>query len=291
MRKFTKKSEPIRDRKILSYLRKILSKIKTIDIEKDTNKKFVNSYKKWLMCSTFNTIEGLNEYKFGCYSYGSTTAIAEFIKRNKSKRIRVSKDDFLLTKILSQCYQINLKFLEDEDIKKNDAVVISHPFSGNGNVHPDFEKIIDSCDEHNVDVLIDGSYFGICKDINYPLYRKCIKEFTTSLSKNFGVQDLRIGIRLSKEYVDDVLNAPIEMADCFNKLGSVIGTKLMKKFSADYIIKKYKKRYDKICYDFNLIPTNTITVGLGNNLDNKNKIKFKRGSYIRVCVSNELIKK
>ena len=78
------------------------------------------------------------------------------------------------------------------------------------------------------------------------------------------------------------------MADCFNKLGALIGIELMKKFSADYIVKKYTKLYNQLCTKFNLIPTNTITFGLGNKLDKKNKSKFQRGSYVRVCVSKKL---
>ena len=54
--------------------------------------------------------------------------------------------------------------------------------------------------------MIDGAYFGIGKDLAYPLDRQCVREFTTSHSKNFGLQNLRIGIRYSKDFVDDALN-------------------------------------------------------------------------------------
>lgn len=289
MKNFSKGSEAIYDNSIKNFLLKLFNK-ELMFFENCSNKKFVNQYKTWLQQSSFNKIKGLSEFKFGQYSYGSTTAIAEFIKRHSNRRLRISKDDFLLTKILSKCYRINLKFLEDDIIKKNDVLIISHPFTGNGNVYPSFEKILDSCDKKNVPVLIDGAYFGICKNINYPLQRSCIREFTSSLSKNFGVQNLRIGIRLSKDYIDDTLNVPIQMADCFNKLGALIGIELMKKFKPDYIVKKYEKTYNKICKKFNLIPTNTITFGLGDKLSKKNKFKFQRGSYVRICVSKALVK-
>lgn len=290
MNNFTKNSDPIQDKDIELYIQKILSKKEILKFENCSNQQFVNQYKNWLKQSSFNSITGLNKFKYGSYSYGSTTAISEFIKRNADKRLRVSKDDFLLSKILSKSYNIKFKFLEDEEIKKNDALVISHPFSGNGDIYPLFGNVLDQCDKNDVPVLIDGAYFGISHDLHYPLERKCIKEFTSSLSKNFGVQNLRIGIRLSKDYIDDALNAPIQMADCFNKLNASIGIKLMKKFSADYIVKKYTKVYDKICTKFNLIPTQTITFGLGDKWNKKNKSKFQRGSYVRVCVSKALVK-
>lgn len=290
MNNFTKNSDPIYDKDIKIFIQNILSKKEILKFENCSNQQFVKQYKKWLKNSTFNSITGLDKFKYGNYSYGSTTAIAEFIKRNADKRLRVSKDDFLLSKILSKSYKTKFTPLEDEEIKKNDVLVISHPFSGNGDIYPSFKNVLDQCDKNDVPVLIDGAYFGISHDLHYPLDRKCIKEFTSSLSKNFGVQNLRIGIRLSKDFIDDALNAPIQMADCFNKLNALIGIKLMKKFSADYIIKKYTKVYDKICTKFNLIPTQTVTFGLGDKLSKKNKSKFQRGSYVRVCISKALVK-
>ena len=53
----------------------------------------------------------------------------------------------------------NWKYINNLDIKKNDAVVISLPFSDTGSKHQDMEKLIDLCDRLNVPVLIDCCYF------------------------------------------------------------------------------------------------------------------------------------
>ena len=282
MKKFTTGHWPLYDKTISRSVEQILNKHrKTFNQTKHSQ--YVSQYKKWLKSSKENIIKGLDEFKYANFSYGTTTAIAEFIHRNNSRTLRMFKDDFLLTKILSRTYQHKLKYIEDGKIGKNDCVVTSVPFTGNGSMHPQFDQLLDQCDKHDVPVLIDGAYFGIAKGITYPLDRKCIQEFTTSHSKNFGVQDLRIGIRFSKQFIDDALNVPVQMGDCHNKLGACIGINLMKQYPADYIINKYFFKYWEICETNNLTPTNTITLAIG-----KDK-KFQRGSYVRVCISKALV--
>ena len=283
MEKFTTGHWPLFDKSISKSVEQIVSKNKST-FYKTTHSQFVKQYRKWLQASKLNQIKGLDQFKFANFSYGTTTAISEFISRHHRRRLRMFADDFLLTKILSKTYQHKLKYIEDGPITKNDCVVTSLPFTGNGGIHPLFDRLLDQCDNLDVPVLIDGAYFGISKDITYPLYRKCIKEFTTSHSKNFGVQDLRIGIRFSKKFIDDALNVPVQMGDCHNKLGACIGINLMKQFPADYIVKKYSNKYNKICQTNNFTTTNTITLALGNDK------KFQRGSYVRVCVSNALVR-
>jgi hypothetical protein len=283
MKKFTTGHEPLCDKNISKTVEQTINKNK-LSFAKTKHSQFVSQYKKWLLGSKLNTINGFEKFTYASFSYGTTTAISSFLSRNHMRRIRMFKDDFILTKILSRTSQYNFKFIEDGKITKNDCVVTSLPFTGNGSMHPQFEQLLDQCDKHNVPVLIDGAYFGISTGITYPLDRKCIQEFTTSHSKNFGVQDLRIGIRFSKQFIDDALNVPVQMADCYNKLGSCIGIDLMKKYTADYIINKYWFKYYEICETNNLTPTNTVTLALGSNK------KFQRGSYVRVCVSNALVR-
>ena len=280
---FTKGSEPIYDSEIINSVNNI---VKSIDWNV-AHKDYVQAYTTWLEQSTHNKIN-LSDFKYANFSYGTTTAFAEFISRHHTRTVRFSRDDFLLSKILCTSYNIKYRFIEDGDIAKNDCVIVSLPFTGNGTKLPNLDSILDQCDELDVPVMIDGAYFGIGKDVSYELDRKCIKEFTTSHSKNFALQNLRIGIRYSKDFIDDALNVPVSMADCYNKLGAYIAVELMKQYSSDYIIDKYWKRYLSICEDNNLTPTNTITLARGDNLDADIREMFTRGNYVRLCVSKPL---
>ena len=280
---FDKGSEPIYNAQISNSVDTLLKNVNWNIPHKD----YVNTYTDWLQSSTYNNIN-LSDFTHANFSYGTTTAFSEFISRNYNRTIRFSKDDFLLSKILCTSYGTQYKHIEDGVITKNDCVIISLPFSGNGSILPTFNSLLDTCDELGVPVMIDGAYFGICKDTEYPLDRPCIREFTTSHSKNFGLPNLRLGIRYSKDFIDDALNAPVAMANCYNKLGAYVAVEIMKQYSANWIIDKYWQSYKSICADYELIPTNTVTLALGDNLDADNKEKFTRGSYVRVCVSKSL---
>jgi len=283
IRTFDKGSEAIRDIEISDSVNAML---KTVNWNTD-HKDYVSIYTNWLESSTHNTID-LKDFAYASFSYGTTTAFAEFVGRHNKRTVRFSKDDFLLSKILCTSYSIDYKHIEDGEIQKNDCVILSLPFSGNGTVLPALNSLLDACDNLDVPVMIDGAYFGIGKDIEYPLQRKCIREFTTSHSKNFGLQNLRLGIRYSKDFVDDALHVPVSMGDCFNKLGAFVAVEIMKRYSADWIIDKYWQKYLNICDDHGLLPTNTVTLALGDKLDADNRQKFTRGSYVRVCVSRSL---
>ena len=281
---FDKGSEPIYNSEIHDSVNTMLKNVDWNIPHKD----YVSIYTNWLQGSSYNSID-LQQFTYASFSYGTTTAFSEFISRHHKRTVRFSSDDFLLSKILCTSYKVKYKHIEDGKITKNDCVIVSLPFSGNGSMFPTFDTLLDECDKLNVPVMIDGAYFGIGKDLAYPLDRQCVREFTTSHSKNFGLQNLRIGIRYSKDFVDDALNVPVSMADVYNKLGAYIAVELMKQYSADWIIDKYWQSYESICEEYKLIPTKTVTLALGDNLQQEYKEKFTRGNYVRLCVSKKLI--
>jgi len=136
-------------------------------------------------------------------------------------------------------YNSDWKFLEDDEIRKNDAVIISYPFSDLGDKHPLTEEVLNRCEELNVPVLIDCTYFGTCHDIDFNLSYNCITDVTFSLSKSFDVANARIGIRLSKIDDDDPLFV-VNKINYTNRLGAYIGLQLINQFSPDFISLKYK---------------------------------------------------
>ena len=111
----------------------------------------------------------------------------------------MSRSDFILTKILCKTYQRNLSYLEDDWFREGDALIMSFPYSGNGSYYPEYENVLDTCDQLNIPVFIDGAYFGISKDINYPLQHDCVKDFSVSLSKNIAGNPLRLAFDLLKK--------------------------------------------------------------------------------------------
>lgn len=239
-------------------------------------------FRQWITTNSYNTVLGLDKFTHSSFSYGTTSSFVEFISRHSNRRVRGSRSDFVLTKVLAKAYNKNFCRLEDEPLDCNDCVIVSLPFSGNGGMFPNLDNLLNECDAKGIPVMIDAAYFGISFDVTYNLNHACITDFVVSHSKNFYLLDFRVGIRFTKDLIDDGLGAPILMYNTFNKLGGHIGIELMKQFSHKWLIDRYKTRYNEVCNQLELAPTNTITLALGNN----NYKKFQRGDYNRVCVSD-----
>jgi len=188
--------------------------------------------------------------------------------------------------ILSKAYNRKLVYIEDHPITENDLIIMSLPFCGNGGVHKNYNEILIDADRLGVPVLIDGAYFGISKGLTYDFNHSCITDFTVSLSKCFDVMNLRLGIRFTKEKIDDGISAGIIAGDIFNRYGGKIAVGLMREFSAKFIPDKYQSEYLKICKLYELTPTNTVTLALGNQTLHKD---FMRGEYARLCISEHLL--
>jgi len=275
---------PMQDKQIIAFIDTIFPKITFEKLNNLTHEDLDLTWRKWLLSSNHNTISGLDFFKYSSFSPGTTDAFGEFISRYPNRRIRVSRNDFILTKILSKSYNRELLYLEDSKIERDDCLIISLPFSGNGDIYPNFDDLLNDCDKSDVPVFIDGAYFGISNNIHYPLDRKCIKDFVLSLSKNLAGNPLRLGIRFTKEQIDDGITAGLLGSDIFDRLGSYISIELLNNFSHNWTIEKYRNKSNEICEHFGLIPTKTFTIAIGP----ENMIQFKRGDYVRISITEEL---
>ena len=276
--------DPLKDKLSIQYIDFVLKEIEYKNLESLSHEQLDSAWRKWLTTDTYNNVVGLEKFSHSAFSPGTTDAFGEFISRYPNYRIRVSRSDFILTKILSKTYGRVLVPLEDGELESNDCLIISFPFSGNGSYYPDYEQLLDICDELNVPVFIDGAYFGISSGINYPLHRNCVKDFSVSLSKNLAGNPLRLGIRFTKDEVDDGITAGLLGSDVFDRLGAYISIKLLGQFSHKSVVDRHIDNSNEICSNNNLTPTNTFTIGIGS----PEMEEFKRGDYVRVCISEEL---
>lgn len=243
------------------------------------------AWRTWLTDSPYHDIKGLEQFKLSSFCSGTSDAFGEFISRYPSRTVRVSRNDFILTKVLCKTWNRKLVFLEDSPLERNDCVILSMPYSGNGSDFPDQNRLLDSADELDIPVFVDGAYFGISTSVIYPLDRKCITDFTISLTKNMVSDPLRLGIRFTKEKIDDGITAGLLGGNIFDRLGSYISIQLLKNFSHQWLIQKYYNKSLKICTELKLTPTKTITLALGP----ESMTDFQRGDYIRICITDELI--
>ena len=257
----------------------------------DVRKEFLSTYMEW-MPSTHNLI-GIEKYTHACFTQGTTESFAQFYIRYRNKRLRLAKGEYFYHQMMHGLWYAsgidissldNFAWLGDEEIKSDNVVLISVPFSDTGDIPDYLESLLTICDERNVPVMIDLAYVNIAKGLTINLEHPCIEYVVSSLSKVFPVEHHRIGIRLQREMFEDqiyVVNE--ENYNYINLLSAHLGAEMMKSFPADYIYNKYKDAQDYYCKKYNVDISSCVYFGI----DKLNQYStYSRGNDTnRLCFS------
>ncbi len=201
-----RKIRAINDPEVIKFIKKTLdkkTKLYNVLNDEKIHEKFLKAYFKWIKSSKLNDLRNLNKFSFCCFSNGSSQVFDFFYSKFKDRNFRMLKGDYAYHAISWRNHFPSWSFVNNYNLKKNDALVISLPFSDTGSKHPEMEKLIKICNKKNIPVLVDCCYFAMCKGIDFNFDNKCIKAISFSLSKAFPVSRLRIGMRLTKEDDDD----------------------------------------------------------------------------------------
>ena len=248
---------------------------------------FVNTYYEWIQQSKLNQFNGL--YKFNCidFVHGTSQAFDFWYQKHHTRRFRCLRGDYVYHKVSWKNYYDWL-YLEDDDLKSNDAVIISVPFSDHGSIHPDIDSILNECDKKGIPVFIDAAYYCIARGINFNVDRPCIDTISFSMSKAFyGAERLRIGIRCRKTSEDDgcVL---FNQFHCVSKIAAGVGLALCNNFDPDYNQNKFRSNQIQICKELDIIPSDCIIFGMADR-NHKEFGDYDRGTDSRrVCISKKI---
>lgn len=278
---------PLVDTNVNEYLTDLL---RTVDLSRLTpdrwsNNQYTDAFQDWIAHRTFNKVQGLSNFTNACYSAGAAESIDSFVNRHvKNRRIRFSVAEYVGAKITCNAAGGTWAFLEDGEITVNDAVVISCPFSGNGDSYSNFDQLMIQCTELNVPVLIDLSYYGISYHMHINLDYDCITDVVFSLSKPMATQ-LRAGIRFRRQELDDTMQGNFSIK-VYNRIAATVAIGLMKNFPQEYFANRYGGVSRHFCQQLGLDPTPTVTLALGNA---DHHSEFLRGGYYRVCITDEIL--
>jgi hypothetical protein len=277
-------STAISDIDVIDYIRNFKVDMHTV-LSTDSSV-YIETFLNWIKSSKNNSLEGLDDFKYAVYSNGTTEGFEKFYWRNQSRRFRCFKGEYLYHKLAWR--DRSWKFLEDDELDQNDAVVISLPFADTGCKHEQMDLVLKTCESLGIPVLLDACYFGISKGIHFNFNYKCITDITFSLSKVFPVAHARIGLRLTREDNDDMLFV-YHKNSYTNRLGAELGVHLMNKFSPDYIYNKYRNKQEQFCKVLNVLPSNTVIFGVGdsrwseyNRGTNTNRLGFQKYLHLPI---------
>lgn len=242
---------------------------------------FLKYYKQWI--SSTHDIIGWDNFNHLCFSNGTTESFDKFYHRHLNRRLRLLKGEYFYHQLIGKKVFRKFQWIDNENnLEKNDVVVISVPFADTGNVPTNLYEILDRSEELKIPVLLDLAYINLSINLKLNLKYKCIDTVTSSLSKVFPLSHYRIGIRLQQELIDDTLIA--YNSNEYVNLHSVrTGHAVIKKYTADYSFKKYRAQQLKICDHMSITPSSCFIFGI----DEKDSYKeYNRGaSTNRLCLS------
>lgn len=252
-------STAIRDSQVLAAIN-----TSALDLTVDRTEEFCTAYKDWILSSTLNKINGLDQFPFVCYSNGTTESFDKFYIKNRTRRFRCFRGEYVYHRLTWRNSWPDWVWLDDECLDPNDAVVVSLPFSDTGDTHYLHEALLDKCDALGIPVLVDCAYFGICEGLTFNFDHKCITDITFSLSKVFPVAHARIGMRFTRTDDDDSLFV-VNKIGYTNRFGPQLGLQLIQQFSPDYIYNKYKDKQLELCKTLDVTPSRTVLFGIGGD--------------------------
>lgn len=247
---------------------------------------YFKTYKEW-MFSTHN-VKGHEQYDQCCYTHGTTESFSQFyIRYRNAKRLRIKKGDYFYHSMMHRLwYRDRFAWLDDDDIREGDVLVVSVPFSQTGDLPENLEEILTKCDEKSVPVLLDMAYLNIAKGIEVNLEHPCIEYITSSLSKVFPVELSRVGIRLQKNKFEDQLYVINEDGyNYINLQNCYVATQLMKKFPADYIYDKYLPKQIEYCKELDLVRSKCVIFGLDSKQKHTQYKRREDDEMARLCFS------
>lgn len=246
---------PVQDWKIQQFVKSmsIVEFMRHGEGNYNLNLDFAAEYLNWIRYCTTAPASGLEQFEVQYFVNGTTQAYDIFFYEYKGRRFRTLRGEYPYVRLSID----NWAFIEDDELRQGDAVVLSMPFYSTGGPPPQFSQILDRCRDLNIPIFIDGAYYGTCYGTNFDYGHPAIDMVSFSLSKPFCIQSFRAGLLLCKRrfgYLEEIQSA----ARYFNRMGAYVGLRLMQTFGADYIPLKYRTRHREVCNELGLIPTPSV---------------------------------
>lgn len=249
---------------------------------------FLELYRDWIFrCFKFDNTD---LYRYACFTQGTTESFAQFYIRYRDQhRLRIKRGEYFYHQMMkSLWYSERFAWLEDDELRQGDVVLISTPFADTGAAHANLDHILNECDRLHIPVMLDLAYLnmtvGSVFDQSIDFARPCIKYVVSSLSKVFPVENLRIGIRLQKDFAEDQLYVINEKNyNYINLLSAYVGHGMMQQFEPDHVFRKYRPQQLGLCRALDLVPSPCFVFGI----DQHNRYpEYNRGGITnRLCFS------
>lgn len=230
---------------------------RSTDIVQDT----VNKLKTWISNST-NTYLGLEQYPYVNAIDGNTQAFDLFFVRHRNKHIKILRGEWVYHVQQLSANNFTWNYVEDSPLAKGDAFLISAPFSGLGQIHPNMYNLLQQCEQLSIPVLIDSCFSVVTENQTYDFTSPAIENITFSCSKIFPLQGMPAGIRFSRNEPQDFQTVKLKR-EYENRLNFAVLNKFLD-IPQNKIIDIIKSRQRYWCEIFELQPLAVGYLGLAD---------------------------
>lgn len=248
--------QPLSDKYIEQLCMDVLAGKLAKDITDNVYTEFKTLVQDYIVQSKLNNITGLEHFSRVDIINGCTQFIDNLYMCGP---LQVLTDDYRYHQ------RLNLAFFKDVGSLIPDIpLLIALPFPRVGEPHAEMNEILSECTRKNIPVHIDGAWITSCRDLDFDFNHPMIKSVGISLSKGLGLGWNRIGIRYTRQFVQDSVTIMNDYR-MNNRALSMIGIYFLNNLEPDYLWNKYGETYYNICKDFDLVPTKTIHIALRDN--------------------------
>ena len=245
--------QPLADRRIENAIQDIMYGNIDTDITDTVYENFKKEATEWIFGTTLNTLTGFEGFSRVDIMNGCTQFIDNLYMQGP---VQVLKDDYRYHQRLGYAH-----FKDVGSLIPDIPLIIAMPFPQVGAPHKDMEEILHECKIKNIEVHIDGAWITCCRDVNFDFSNEVIRSVGISLSKGLGLGWNRIGLRWARQPKPDSITIMNDF-HMNNRALAMVGLHFVRCFPSDYLWNRYNKIYNQICYDFNLMPTNSVYLAL-----------------------------
>lgn len=245
--------QPLSDNTIESLIQDVMTGKLDADITDTVYTNFKTEASDWIFNSKLNKLHGIDQFERIDIINGCTQFIDNIYMAGP---VQVIDGDYRYHQRLGLATVSTVG-----NLIPNIPLIIAMPFPRIGAPHPEMTAILNEAIDKQIPVHIDGAWITCCRDIVFDFNHPAIHSVGISLSKGLGLGWNRIGLRWTRHFKQDSVTIMNDFR-MNNRALAMIGLHFVRHLPSDYLWKTHGTRYNRVCYDFNLMPTNSIYLAL-----------------------------
>jgi hypothetical protein len=245
----TTKLIPIND----AYLQKLKSNWFENSHQIVTNDEFIGIADEWFKSTKLNDIQGWD--KFPCIDVimGCTHYIESFVLKHGWDGIQILPEEYGYYGMMGK------HGTEPGSLLPGIPLIVSLPNWKYADIRPDWDIVLQECEEKDIDIHIDFAWITTATDIQIDLNHPNIKSFAMSMSK-YSLQWNRVGLRWSKQRSMDSITIFNQYYGDVNSALTSCGAYMLENIPRDYGWDTYRQPHLDICNALGVIPSKMIHV-------------------------------